>query len=686
MRWFRFHPTTETLVPTLLALLSAALTLAVMSWGVLDFGELYSFNLRCRWREPRSPGSNVFLLIVDEGSVQDPEEVLRFGTFPWSRKIWALLQKGMIRPQNPEIVVYDIVFDQPEQIKEADEAFAEAIDDSDNVILSFSFLKPEEEVVSATDSKDYDTSWRPPSPSFRRRFALKKDNVKDGDYYHATSILRPYQPFERVALGLGHTNTPPDADAITRRFPLVIAYAGNYYPALPLVSVCHYLGVKIADVHVRPGKEIVLYKKNSPVLHIPIDRRGCLLLNYYGEDLTIFPSQSVTKFWQDFDAETGRTRPGSVAAQMRGRIVLIGSSAASTHDLRAVTVNRLYPLVGNIATAIANMLRGDFLFETGRVANIALFILIAVTLASLTQRWQQLLRPLILQLPAGMVGLGAQLLVQLVPTIGLAALYGWFSYFMLDRQSVVIPMFYGLFCLALTYLMVTLYNFITQEKSRRWFEGTWGRYMSPDMIRQLRDNPEQLTLGGEEREIAILFSDISGFTSMSEKLTPGEVVGLLNEYFDAMVEIIDRNNGMLDKYIGDAIMVHFGSPRREPDDALRAVRTGLAMQAKLEELATRWEGRGQPHLRMRVGINTGTVVAGNIGSVRRQEYTAIGDNVNIAQRLEANCPIGGVLVSQSTYEYVKDFVEAEALEPLHVKGREEPVKVFLVKKLKEAQA
>lgn len=669
---------TDSLIPTLLAVLAALLTLGISATGFLDALELYTFNLRCQWRPPRHPGEEVFLLVVDEGSVQN----LDFGRFPWSRQVWALLHRDFIQPLEPRSIVYDILFDQPDslhgELVDSDARFAAALAERQNAILAFSFLMLSSQPVSATESRAYDPSWRPP-PRMFQRFALDPKHVLPGNYLSGASILRPLSDFEAAAPLLGYTNTPPDrADGITRRFPLVMEYAGAYYPSLPLAAVCHYLKVDLKDVHVVPGRQITLPMQDKQKVIIPIDRQANLLLNYYDADVTVFPSLSIAHFLQAHGEEAGSTLP-----ILRDRIILIGSTALSTHDLRPVTVNDLYPLVGNVATAIANILRGDYLQQTDWGVNGTLFVLIAVLFTAFTQRNLALLRPYLSRLPSGLIGLGIQLLLQLAPTLGFGVLYSWCAYYLLSRYNVVIPMFYGLFCLVLTYLMVTLNNFASEEKTRRWLQQTWGRYMSPEMIRELQDNPEQLNLGGEERQITLLFSDICGFTPLAERLTPQQVVQLLNEYFSAMVEIVHENRGMLDKFIGDAIMVHFGSPRPAPDDALRAVRTGLQMQRKMEELALRRKEQGLEPWHIRVGINTGSVVAGNIGSPRRQEYTAIGDTVNTAQRLEANCPPGGVLISRSTYDKVREHVKAEALEPMRLKGKAEPLEVFLVIGLQE---
>jgi adenylate cyclase len=675
----------ESYVPPVLALACALATLALVSSGVLDTYELPTYDLRCRWRGNRDPGEDVFLVVVDEGILQGGG----FGMFPWPRGTWAAIQSEFIDPLEPHSIVYDILFDQPERspdgsLTESDRSFAQAIEDSGNVFLAMSFLLPSLDPVSATEMMEYNPNWVPPSRRFTRRFALDRRKVAPGDYYRGTGIITPLQDFERVARGIGHTNTPADrSDKITRRFPLIMEYAGEYYPSLPLVAVCDYVGAELEQVRVTPEKRIIIPGKNDKIIVVPTDRRGGLLLNYYGVDLNIFPSLSMTQFLRAMDPQDPEARVRGRPERMQGKILIVGSIAASTHDLRPTTINQLYPLVGNIATAIVNILRNDFLYETGRWADAFLLILIASLFTEVSLCSQRRFGPLLGALPSGYLRLGMTIAVQMVPAALMGIGYVAAAFLVFVRFGLVIPMFYGLFCLGLSLTVLTVYNFFTEEQNKQWFEQTWGRYMSPEMIQQLRRNPEQLNLGGEEREITILFTDICGFTPMSEKLTPQEVVRLLNEYFDAMVEAVHRHRGMLDKFIGDAMMVHFGTPQAAPDDALRAVKAALEMQQRVSEISARWESQGRKPLRIRIGINTGPVIAGNIGSQLRQEYTAIGDTVNVAQRLEANCPPGQVLISGSTYDRVADHVVAERLDRLHVRGRQEAVDVYLVKALRD---
>jgi len=202
------------------------------------------------------------------------------------------------------------------------------------------------------------------------------------------------------------------------------------------------------------------------------------------------------------------------------------------------------------------------------------------------------------------------------------------------------------------------------------------RFLSPAIVEKVLVNPDQVHLGGENQTATILFADIRGFTRMSEHMEPERVVELLNEYFTEMTELIFDNGGTLDKYLGDGIMALFGAPLPKPGDALRSVKTAAEMQRALVQLNQQWEARGQAPLQMGIGVNTGPVTAGNMGSSKRMEYTVIGDAVNLASRLCANAAGGQILISDSTFQQVSGDFPARRLEPIRVKGKQAPVAIY----------
>jgi adenylate cyclase len=216
-----------------------------------------------------------------------------------------------------------------------------------------------------------------------------------------------------------------------------------------------------------------------------------------------------------------------------------------------------------------------------------------------------------------------------------------------------------------------------EELSRRIIERqALERFLSGAIVEKILASPDQIHLGGENQTATIMFSDIRGFTRMAEKMEPQQIVELLNEYFTEMTDLIFENGGTLDKYLGDGIMAVFGAPITRPDDALRSVRTAIDMQRTLARLNRSWESRGQAALRAGIGVNTGAVTAGNIGSTKRMDYTVIGDAVNLASRLCANAAGGQILVSESTYAELKGSLPAKRLDPIRIKGKETPVAVY----------
>lgn len=219
-------------------------------------------------------------------------------------------------------------------------------------------------------------------------------------------------------------------------------------------------------------------------------------------------------------------------------------------------------------------------------------------------------------------------------------------------------------------------------QEREFIRQTFQKFVHKDVVNQLLENPDMIKVGGEKKKVTIIFTDIRGFTTLSEILSPHELIGLLNSYFAKLLPIIDKNGGVLDKFIGDAMMIVFGTPLAKEDDALRAIKTGLEMRDKVIELNIQRERDGRDHITMGVGINTGTVIAGNVGSEDRMEYTVLGDAVNVAARLEGQSRTGDVIISDATYDEVKDKVVAvKSDQKVTLKGKVDAVNIYTVEKL-----
>jgi adenylate cyclase len=282
------------------------------------------------------------------------------------------------------------------------------------------------------------------------------------------------------------------------------------------------------------------------------------------------------------------------------------------------------------------------------------------------------------------LGLGCGLLAAVYPTwAGAVTAAVIFLYFVLC-QTLFFKNFFLLDFVApsvsagFSYVVVFFYRFITEKREKRWIKNTFSQYMSPKIVEAITKNPDLLKLGGEEREMTVFFSDLAGFTTISESMKPAELVKVLNEYLTEMSNIIFYHGGVVDKYIGDAIMAFWNAPINQPNHAVLACHTALDQLKKLSDLQRRFAERKLPMIDCRIGINTGHMVVGNMGSHNRFDYTVMGDSVNLASRLEgANKPYHTrIMISEFTYEKAKDEIEVRQLDLLRVKGKAIPIKVF----------
>jgi adenylate cyclase len=265
-----------------------------------------------------------------------------------------------------------------------------------------------------------------------------------------------------------------------------------------------------------------------------------------------------------------------------------------------------------------------------------------------------------------------------VGTVLLAVSYTGVALLLFLYGRIIVHAVRPLFTLTFATIAVTAYRYLNEEKEKEFLRRTFEAYFPPTIVKKILANPLLITAAGQKKELTILFSDIKNFTAYSATLTPDQIQKSLNEYFDAMVEIVFHYQGTVDKYIGDGLMVFFGDPEPQPDHAMRCVRAAMAMQIKARELKQKWEKDQSIPIQIRIGINTGVVVVGNMGSARRLSYTVLGSAVNLAQRLESNAPVEGILISQRTYELVKDHVPTRALGEITVKGITQPMPVYEV--------
>jgi adenylate cyclase len=328
----------------------------------------------------------------------------------------------------------------------------------------------------------------------------------------------------------------------------------------------------------------------------------------------------------------------------KDKVVLIGGSAAGLFDIVASPFDPGHPAVEVHANIIHNILKGNFLIPMSKWITAVTLFLIGLVTGVVSFK---------LPLSKGILTSSVLLLGYLIVSIHLFETKGiWLEIF---SPSIVIM---GV------YTVVWSYRYLLEEQEKRQIRAIFSRYVSKEVVDELLSSPPRLRLGGERRVLTVLFSDIRGFTHLSDSLNPKDLVAILNEYLARMTKIVFKYKGTLNKFIGDALMIIYGAPIPQKDHARRAVLTALEMQEEIKK----FEKERGILIEIRIGINTGEAVVGNIGSIERSEYTAIGNTVNVASRLESIAKIGQILITQSVYEEVKDMIEVKKLPPLEIKG------------------
>ncbi len=666
----RITPLTITIFVLLLALVSFWLNfefLKLMEFKILD--------LRMVARGEVTPGGETVIAVIDEKSVSE------LGRWPWTRSTIARLV-DRLKKDGAKAVGFDIVFSEPEdaagrkvieslasEMKKSglsdatlrrlldqgkksadpDGMLTDAVQKAENVTLGYFFhfsRKGDEKELAHINAQ---TIAKQASRIENSRYAMINSvtgRPNDGYLPHAYSPEANLPGLSAAAQNGGYFNMMPDSDGAIRRSPLVIAFGNNYYSSLAVSLVHAYLDFPTLSLNLEPygAKNIGI----GDIL-IPTDESGRLLINYLGPPRT-FPHYSITDIVND------RIPPGT----FRDRIVLVGATAVGIYDLRVTPFSSVYPGVEIHATVIDNILHRNFLIRSDltRFIDICSIILFGLIIGLTIPR----LRPI-----PGMIAAFA-IIVAFVAV----------NFLIFFRLNIWLNLVYPFVTMALIYLGITIYHYVMEEREKKKIRGAFQYYLNASVINEMLKDPAKLKLGGDKKDLSVMFSDIRGFTTISEKLTPQELVSLLNEYLTAMTNEVFRYDGLLDKYIGDAIMAVFGAPLSQPDHARRACLTALGMMKELKRLQMKWKQEGRPEVRIGIGINTGDMVVGNMGSDMRFDYTVMGDAVNLASRLEGtNKEYGtGVIISEFTHDAVKNDFCCRELDFVRVKGKIKPVRIY----------
>ena len=612
--------------PLAVAVLAAVLAVAAS----LLFGQSAPFrriegallDLRFRLAEPPPPDPAVALVLIDDASLAE------LGRWPWPR---ALLAEFLDRlaAQRPRAIALDILF-------------ADADPEGDSILAAA--LRRAGDVALATSYRFGGATVPPPdfvAPSAYAGWLL--DDGRARVALEAAALTAPIPELGRAAAALGHVTVAFDVDGAARYAYPVLAHAGTWQPSLPVALARLYLGLEPHEVWIEFGQGVHLGER-----FLPTDEamRSPFAYRRPGR----FRSYSFA------DVLAGRVP----ADAFTGSAVLVGAAAAGLGDVAPTPFAALAPGVERQAMAFDALIGGHAIVRRDGWALLdAAFVLIAGVLIGTAARG------------AGLAGASAAYVALLAGLIGL-------NLTLFVRNGVWLSLFAPALALTAVYAAAAFSAHALLAGERRAVRDAFRRYLHPRLVEELAREPGRLALGGESRELTVLFADIRNFTGLAERLPADRLVALLNRYFTAMTRVVQAEDGMLDKFLGDGLLAVFGAPLPRPDHAARACRAALAMRRALTSLNAEWAAEGLPELQIGIGVNTGRMVIGNMGSEQRFDYTVVGDEVNVAARLETASKEAGadVLASEATLAAAGPRFLARELPALTLRGRSSVVRVF----------
>ena len=488
------------------------------------------------------------------------------------------------------------------------------------------------------------------SPEIRRQ--VQEMTVEMFPPKKGVGILNAIYPLAMWSTYQGFTDHGHDYNGSVSREFMAIEYKGDFYPSLGVQTARVFLDIQPGELQFWLTEKLKIKE-----FEYPIDDINRTIINYCGPDYT-FQSYSF------IDVYEGKVDPEA----FKDKVVLIGDNTPSSGDFVTTSFSGMFPGVEKQATVVENLIHGKFLRKNQNEVFKGLIILDR----HLFKYIVGLCLLLGIILPFVPISIGA------VVSIALLGGYYYYCYYNFVNNNLWINTVYPTTAVVLCLSSISMFRYFITERARRAVKGVFENFMDPKVVQEVLKDPDDIKLGGEEKEITVYFSDIEKFSTISEKLQPTELIELLNEYLSEMTDLILDHGGFLDKYIGDAIVAAFGAPLPQPDHAVRACLATIDNQKRLTELNEKFKAEGKLQIKARIGLNSGTVLVGNVGSAHRLSYTVIGDEVNLGARLEAANKYYGTytMISERTYELAKDHIEVRELDLLRVVGKQKPVKVF----------
>lgn len=629
-------------INSLLTLLLICILFTVTFLASKHFLEPKAYDFMVRISDKDAASDDIVNVVIDD------ESLAKVGRWPWKRTLYADIFDYLENDCNAAAIAFDSIITTRSD-KNEDKKFFNKIKKNNNLVAGIFFSK----------------KLQKSNAELIQKFALnvvdhRSDEEFNNSKYYSTSNLIP--EYINSVSSIGSVLVNPHDDGVIREVEPLFSFKDKFYPSLSLA----------AYIKATNDNEFLLSSNSlrSRHLDIPIksNERITSLIKWYkpyqSGDLSSHKTYSAWQVLESFKSLKNAKKPILSTDTFKNKIVLIGATASALNDIKTTPLGVNYPGVDIQATYINNLLKNDFMHRSSMAVSI--LILIAVVVLSL-------LFIILLQPFHSLVAIFAIMLgyFQL-------SLYLYSKSYAID---VITPEIFIIASIALGYG----YKYVAEGKKKNRIKQIMGKYISNELMDKIIENIDDVKLGGNRVNVTALFADIRNFTSISETLEPEELSVMLNEYFGEMVPIIEKHNGMINKFMGDAILGVFGAPIEDENHPQNAVRCAVEMIDRLDEIKAARIAAGKPVINIGIGISSGIAVAGNIGTENRLEYTIIGDTVNLASRIESKNRIlnTNLLVSEATYEQVKDMVLAKKISSIEIKGITNLVDVYEIIKLSD---
>lgn len=623
-------------------ILSAVLIL--VSWYAFE-PKVYNFMAQ-NFSAYKTGSEEIAVIVIDDKSIERHR-------WPWKRDLYAKIFEYLNTYSSPKIIGYDAILSSSED-KTSDKILFDTLHEIDNVVVGFSPL----------EQKDTNSDY---IEKFNEKFGIDVNDNRKNDIpniYHSISKF-PNEYFNAVKYA-GSVNINQDYDGYLRRYDSVVTVNKNYYPSLALRM---YMLMNNTN-------KVTLNRNNLLVedtgLIIPTDTSAAGVQNfirYYkkhsGSEYT-HKKYSAIDIIDSLDNIKKGERPIIDPSELNDKIVFVGANARGAglalEDALPTPILQRHPGVDIQATNLDNLINNEFIKQTTLKQDLFIIVLLSISAFIIISR--------------------LSIFKSILLLIGIGLAYFIFT-IICYRNGVAPNVITPLAIQLVTMIFGYSYKFIQEGRNKEKIKNAMGKYLSQDIMQNVVQNIDDIKLGGKKANVTVLFADIRGFTSMSEKMTAEEVSVILNEYFSEIEPIITKYNGVINKFIGDAVMAIFGEPIQDINHPQNAVKCACEMLKKVDQLQDKWLFEGKPKIEIGIGINTGEAFVGNIGSEKRLEYTVIGDMVNLASRIESYNKVykTNMLISSSTYSHVSDIVDVIKIADVTIRGKAKKMDIYEVLRL-----